>query len=55
VCVLDDAGTKLAHFQIGHTVVGFQHLVRRLAQLGDPVGLPVASSGPRDGWSIGRW
>jgi hypothetical protein len=26
----DDAGTKLARFQIGHTADGFQQLVRRL-------------------------
>jgi hypothetical protein len=53
VCVLDDAGTKLAHFQIGHTADGFQQLVRRLARLAIQSGCPWAIERP-DGRTAGR-
>ena len=42
VCVLDDAGTKHANFQVGHTADGLDQLIARLGRLGDPATLPVA-------------
>ena len=38
VCVLDDAGTKHANFQVGHTADGLDQLIARLGRLGDPAG-----------------
>jgi len=53
VCVVDDAGAKLANFQITHTADGFQLLVGRLRRLGDPAELPVAIERP-DGRLVDR-
>jgi transposase len=46
VCVLDDAGTKHANFQVGHTADGLDQLIARLGRLGDPATLPVAIERP---------
>ena len=46
VCVLDPAGRQVAGFTVEHTAVGFDGLVRRLARLGDPAGVPVAIERP---------
>jgi transposase len=53
VCVVNDAGTKLASFQITHSADGFQRLVGRLRRLGDPSELPVAIERP-DGRLVDR-
>lgn len=46
VCVLDPAGRQVAGFTVEHTAVGFDGLVRRLARLGAPAGVPVAIERP---------
>jgi transposase len=46
VCVLDPAGRSVAAFPVAHTATGFAGLIRRLAKLGDPVGVPVAIERP---------
>ena len=46
VCVLDPAGRQVARFTIEHTATGFTGLIRRLAKLGDPAGVPVAIERP---------
>jgi transposase len=53
VCVLNDAGTKQASFQIGHTADGLDQLIARLGRLGDPATLPVAIERP-DGRLVDR-
>ena len=53
VCVLDDAGTKHANFQVGHTADGLDQLIARLGRLGDPATLPVAIERP-DGRLVDR-
>jgi transposase len=53
VCVLNDAGTKQASFQIGHTAAGLDQLIARLGRLGDPATLPVAIERP-DGRLVDR-
>jgi len=46
VCVLDPTGRPVAGFAIEHTATGFAGLIRRLAKLGDPAGVPVAIERP---------
>jgi transposase len=46
VCVLDAAGKIIAEFAIEHSADGIAVLLRRLARLGDPGGLPVAIERP---------
>ena len=46
VCVLDAAGKIAAEFAIEHSADGIAVLLRRLARLGDPGGLPVAIERP---------
>src|SRR5437899_1543874 len=46
VCVLDPSGRQVAAFPIEHTGAGFTGLIRRLARLGDPAGVPVAIERP---------
>jgi transposase len=53
VCVLDDAGTKHANFQVGHTADGLDQLIARLGRLGDPATLAVAIERP-DGRLVDR-
>ncbi|MGH2690991.1 MAG: IS110 family transposase, partial [Actinomycetota bacterium] len=53
VCVLDDAGRKVASHTVAHSAAGFEDLVKRLRQLQDPPGLPVAIERP-DGRLVDR-
>lgn len=46
VCVLDPAGKRVSGFAVEHTAAGFTGLIRRLAKLGDPGGMPVAIGRP---------
>jgi transposase len=46
VCVLDQAGKRVAGFAVAHTAAGFSGLISRLAKLGDPGGMPVAIERP---------
>ncbi|MGQ0775110.1 MAG: IS110 family transposase [Pseudonocardiales bacterium] len=46
VCVLDPTGRPVAAFPVEHTGAGFTGLIRRLAKLGDPAGVPVVIEGP---------
>src|ERR1022692_3865644 len=46
VCVLDAAGKIVAEFAVEHSADGIAVLLRRLARLGDPGGLPVAIERP---------
>jgi transposase len=53
VCVIDADGRVIERFAIGHTADGFERLVQRLAQHGDPADLPVAIERP-DGRLVDR-
>jgi transposase len=53
VCVLDDAGTTIGAFEVGHSAAGLEQLVTRLRRLGDPAELPVAIERP-DGRLVDR-
>jgi hypothetical protein len=55
VGVVDDAGAKLASFQITHTADGFGLLVGRLRRLGTRPSCRSPSSGPTVAWSTGCW
>ena len=46
MCVLDDAGTTIGAFEVGHSAAGLEQLVTRLRRLGDPAELPVAIERP---------
>ncbi|WP_415953356.1 IS110 family transposase [Streptomyces sp. KLOTTS4A1] len=46
VCVLDGAGRAKSEFNITHTALGFEQLVRRLARFGDAENIPVAVERP---------
>ncbi|MGH3156141.1 MAG: IS110 family transposase, partial [Streptosporangiaceae bacterium] len=46
VCVMDLAGKAVARFSIAHSADGLDRLLRRLAGLGDPAGIPVAIERP---------
>jgi transposase len=46
VCVLDQAGKKVAAFTIEHTAAGFARLAARLGKLGDIERMPVAIERP---------
>jgi transposase len=46
VCVLDQAGKKVAAFTIAHTTAGFATLATRLGKLGPPQRVPVAIERP---------
>jgi transposase len=46
VCVLDQAGRKVAAFTIAHTAAGFARLAARLSKLGDVERMPVAIERP---------
>jgi transposase len=46
VCVLDERGRRVAAFTVDHTLDGFDHLLRRLARLGDRSRTPVAIERP---------
>jgi transposase len=46
VCVLDPTGRQVAAFPVEHTAAGFTALIRRLAKLGAPAGVPVAIERP---------
>jgi transposase len=46
VCVLDQAGKKVASFTIEHTAAGFARLLTRLGKLGDTERTPVAIERP---------
>jgi transposase len=46
VCVLDEAGHKVAVFTVGHTADGLAALIRRLACVADPEAMPVAIERP---------
>jgi transposase len=53
VCVVDVTGQVVDQFTIAHTAAGFERLVRRLAERGDPGQLPVAIERP-DGRLVDR-
>jgi transposase len=46
VCVLDSSGRRVTGFGVEHTAAGFTGLIRRLAKLGEPGGVPVAIERP---------
>lgn len=46
VCVLDQAGRKVASFRVEHTADGLAGMIRRLARLGEPESMPVAIERP---------
>ena len=46
VCVLDGRGRVVSSFPVAHTADGIAALVRRLARLGDPDGIPVGIERP---------
>lgn len=46
VCVQDTTGRRVAAFTVEHTSAGLADLVRRLARLGDPEMMPVATERP---------
>jgi transposase len=46
VCVIDPAGEAVDRFAVTHSAEGPGQLVRRLARLGDPGGMPVAIERP---------
>lgn len=46
VCVLDQAGKKVAAFLIAHTAAGFAQLAARLGRLGEAEDMPVAIERP---------
>ena len=46
VCVVDNAGHVKCQFIIEHSAAGFAGLIRRLAALGEPAGVPVAIERP---------
>jgi transposase len=53
VCVLDQAGHKVAAFTVSHSAAGLGELVARLGRLGDPAERPVAIE-RRDGRLVDR-
>lgn len=53
VCVVDDAGGRISSFGIEHSRSGFDELVSRLRQFGDPKNLPIAIERP-DGRLVDR-
>ena len=46
VCVMDLSGKVVARFTIAHSAEGLDRLVRKLAGLGDPAGMPTAIERP---------
>lgn len=46
VCVMDLSGKIAARFSVAHSAEGLDRLVRRLAGLGEPAGMPVAIERP---------
>ena len=46
VCVLDQAGGKVAAFSVAHSAAGLRELIARLRRLGDPAERPVAIPPP---------
>src|SRR5215211_8815273 len=53
VCVLDQAGGKVAAFSVAHSAAGLGELITRLRRLGDPAERPVALERP-DGRLVDR-
>ena len=53
VCVLDQAGGKVAAFSVAHSAAGLGELIARLRRLGDPAERPVAIERP-DGRLVDR-
>jgi transposase len=53
VCVLDQAGGKVAAFTVAHPAAGLGELIARLRRLGDPAERPVAIERP-DGRLVDR-
>ncbi|WP_405974451.1 IS110 family transposase [Streptomyces sp. NBC_00988] len=46
VCVLDGADKARSEFNVSHTAIGFETLIRRLARFGDAENVPVAIERP---------